>query len=185
MSSLELGKAARRQLCLVLNCDLEKTVIMGLDAFVFCDCYEKGRIKRIPPDLGSLYVQANGDLEPRSRDVEVLDRFDAWRVHACRHEQGIIAGDQLGSAGFIDWLREAFWPNRRLFPVLLGKVIYCGTHCGDHLSRRDVAKLAVELDRLKSFSIADKSLDKHLQRLRRKLKKLVRVALRIKKPIAF
>jgi hypothetical protein len=69
--------------------------------------------------------------------------------------------------------------------VLLVEEVYCGTHCGDHLSRRDVAKLAVELDRLKSFSIADKSLDKHLQRLRRKLKKLVRVALRIKKPIAF
>jgi hypothetical protein len=72
-----------------------------------------------------------------------------------------------------------------LFPVLLGKVIYSGTHCGDHLSVRNVAKLAAELDRLKSFTIADKTLDKDLQMLRRKLLKLVRIALNIKKPIAF
>jgi hypothetical protein len=159
---------------------------MGLDAFVFCDCYEKGRIKRIPSEFDPVYVLSNGALEPRSDDPDVLERFDAWRARACRHkEDGMIAGDYLGNAGFIEWLRDAFWPKRKLFPVLLGKVIYCGTHCGDHLSLRNVAKLAVELDRLKSFSIADKSLDKDLQILRRKLQKLVRVALRIKKPIAF
>jgi len=158
---------------------------MGLDAFIFCDCYEKGRIKRLPPDVGSVYVQRNGSLEPRSQNPEVLDRFDAWRVHACRHEEGMIAGDYLGNAGYIDWLRDAFWPIRKLFPVLLGKVIYCGTHTGDHLALRDVAKLAVELDRLKSYRISDKSLDKDLQLLRQKLQKLVRVALKTKKPIAF
>lgn len=158
---------------------------MGLDAFVFCDCYEKGRIKRIPSDVGKFYVLPRGCLEPRSENPEVLERFDAWRAHACRHEDGMIAGEYLGNAGFIGWLRNALWPKRKLFPVLLGKVIYCGTHTGDHLALRDVAKLAVELDRLKSFSIADKSLDKDLQVLRRKLQKLVRVALKIRKPIAF
>jgi hypothetical protein len=50
---------------------------------------------------------------------------------------------------------------------------------------RDVAKLAVELDRLKSYRLSNKSLDKDLQLLRQKLQKLVRVALKIKKPIAF
>jgi hypothetical protein len=158
---------------------------MGLDAFVFCDCYEKGRIRRIPPEFGSLYVLPNGSLEPRSDDPDVLERFDAWRVHACRHEEGMIAGDYLGNAGYIDWLWDAFWPIRKPFPVLLGKVIYCGTHTGDHLALRNVAKLAVELDRLKAYRISDKSLDKDLQLLRKKLQKLVRVALKTKKPIAF
>jgi hypothetical protein len=50
---------------------------------------------------------------------------------------------------------------------------------------RDASKLAVEVDRLKSYRIADKTLGKDLQILRRKLQKLVRVALKIKKPIAF
>jgi len=158
---------------------------MGLDAVVFCDCYEKGRIKRIPPWLKSVCVLSNGSLEPRSDDPDVLQRFDAWRAHACRHEEGMIAGDYLGNAGSIEWLRDAFWAKRKLFPVLLEKVIYSGTHCGDHVALRDVAKLAVELDRLRSYRIADKTLDKHLHLLRRKLEKLVRVALRIKKPIAF
>jgi hypothetical protein len=158
---------------------------MGLDAFVFCDCYEKGRIKRSPTEFGSLYVTSNGSLESRRQDPDLLERFDAWREHACRHEQGMIAGDWLGNAGFIEWLHGAFWPIRKLFPVLVGKVIYSGTHCGDHLTLRDVNRLAVELDRLKSYRISDKSLDKDLQRLRQKLQKLVRVALKIKKPIAF
>jgi hypothetical protein len=50
---------------------------MGLDAVVFCDCYEKGRIKRLPPDVGKVYVKPKGALEPRSRKPEILERFDA------------------------------------------------------------------------------------------------------------
>ena len=158
---------------------------MGLDAFVFCDCYEKGRIKRCPSELGPVYVLPRGRLESRSDNPEVLERFDAWRAHACRHEEGMIAGDYLGNAGQVSQFRNALWAKRNLFPTLLGKVIYSGTHCGDYLSLRDVGKLAIELDRLKSIRTGDKSLDKDLQTLRRKLEKLVRVSLRIKKPIAF
>jgi hypothetical protein len=95
---------------------------MGLDAFVYCDCYEKGRIKRSPPEFGSLYVKSNGRLESRRKDSELLERFDAWREHACGHEQGMIAGDYLGNAGFIEWLLEALWPERKIFPVLLAKL---------------------------------------------------------------
>jgi hypothetical protein len=158
---------------------------MGLDAFVFCDCYERGRIKRFPPELGPLYIEPNGAVEPRSDDPEVLERFDAWREQACRHEDGMIAGDYLGNAGQVAQLHDALWRERKLFPVLLGKVIYSGTHCGDHLSLGGVAKLATELDRLKSIRTGDKDLDKDVHILRRKLEKLVRVALKIKKPIAF
>jgi hypothetical protein len=158
---------------------------MGLDAFVFCDCYEKGRIKRVPPDLGSLYVLANGDLESRSDDLDVLDRFDAWRARACRHKQGMLAADRIGSGIHVDGLRDALWQWHKLFPVLLGNVIYDGTHTGDHLTVSKVAKLAIELDRLQSIQIGDKTLDKDLQTLRHKLQKLVHVALKIKKPIAF
>jgi hypothetical protein len=156
---------------------------MGLDAFVYCDCYEKGRIKRRPPER--VYLQPNGSLEPRSHKPEVLERFDVWRAGACRHEEGMIAGDFLGNATHVDQLRDALWEKRNLFPILVGKVIYCGTHTGDRLSLRDVAKLAIELDRLKSIQTGEKSLDKDLQILRRKLQKLVRVALKIQKPIAF
>ncbi len=165
--------------------DPEKAISMGLDAVVFCDCYEKGRIKSCPPEVGPLYVEPNGAVEPRSDNPEVLERFDAWREQACRHEDGMIAGDYLGNAGQGAQFRDALWAKRNLFPVLLGKVIYSGTHCGDHLSLRHVAKLATELDRLKSIRTGDKSLDKDLQILRRKLEKLVRVSLKIKKPIAF
>ena len=97
----------------------------------------------------------------------------------------MIAGDYLGNAGQVARFRDALWGKRNLFPVLLGKVIYSGTHCGDHLSLHNVAKLRTELDRLKSIQTGDKDLDKELQVLRRKLEKLVHAALRINKPIAF
>lgn len=158
---------------------------MGLDAVIFCDCYEKGRLKPVPREFGPVYLLRNGYLKPRTDDADILERFDAWRTHACRHKEGMIAGDYLGNGGYIAWLVAAVWPQRKLFPILVGKVIYDGNHCGDHLSLRDVSKLAVELDRLKSFRTGEKILDKNLQLLRRKLEKLVRVALKIKKPIAF
>ena len=158
---------------------------MGFDAFVFCDCYEKGRLKRLSPDARLVCLLPNGDLGCRSNKPEALDRFDAWRLHACRHEQGMIAGAYLGNMWHVDRLRVALLAQRRVFPVLLTKVLYCGTHTGDHLTLRNVAKLAIELEHLKSFRAGEKSLDKHLQALRHKLQRLVRVSLKIRNPIAF
>jgi len=158
---------------------------MGLDAVVFCDCYERGRTKRVPSEFGLLDVQRNGALEPRSGNPEMLDQFDAWRRRACRHEEGMMVGESLGNATQVGELRDALRPKGSLFPILLGKVIYSGSHTGDYLSPRDVAKLAIELDRLKRIGTSEKTLDRDLQTFRRKLEKLVRVALKIKKPIAF
>lgn len=141
--------------------------------------------------IWGIHGGATGDADPLFLQHDVVaigwaEMGDPGKLKANREAfKAAVIATYLGNAGFIERLRDAFWPNRKLFPVLLRKVIYCGTHCGDHLALRDVAKLAVELDRLKSYRIADKTLDKHLHLLRRKLEKLVRGALRIKKPIAF
>ena len=77
-----------------------------------------------------------------------------------------------------------FFVGRR-FPTLLNRVIYSGTHCGDHLTLKMVAKLRVELDRLKGHSSGNKEIDQGIQKLRRQLQKLVRDSLKIGKPIGF
>src|SRR5438876_4302582 len=99
---------------------------MGLDAFVFCDCYEKGRLKRKPPKPDLVYVLPNGDLGCRSEDSKVLELFDHWRENACNHEAGMIAGDWLGNASSIGGIRDELSRKPRSFPTLLNNVIYSG-----------------------------------------------------------
>jgi hypothetical protein len=158
---------------------------MGLDAFVFCDCYEKGRLKRKPPDPDLVYVLPNGDLACRRKDSKVLGRFDRWRENACEHEAGMVAGDWLGNESSIGSIRKELSRRPRDFPTLLKRVVYSGTHCGDHLTLKMVAKLQMELDRLKVHRSGNKELDLGIQKLRRQLQKLVHASLKIGKPIAF
>jgi len=158
---------------------------MGLDAFVFCDCYEKGSLKRKPPDPDLVYVLPNGDLACRSEDSKVLKRFDRWRENACEHEAGLVAGDWLGNASLIGSIRNELSRRSRDFPTLLKRVVYSGTHCGDHLTLKLIAKLQMELDRLKTLRSGNKELDRGIQRLRRQLQKLVHASLKIGKTIAF
>jgi hypothetical protein len=158
---------------------------MGLDAFVFCDCYEKGRLKRKPHEPELVCVLPNGDLGCRSKDSKLLERFDRWRENACKHEAGMITGDYLGNESLIGSIRDELRRKPRKFPTLLNRVIYSGTHCGDHLTLRMVAKLQLELERLKAHHSSNKQLDREIQKLRRKLQKLVRASLKIGKPIGF
>ena len=158
---------------------------MGLDAFVFCDCYEKGRLKRNPPDPNLVYSVPNGDLACRNKDSKVLDRFDRWRGKACEHEAGMVAGDWLGNASMVGSIRKELSRRPRDFPTLLKRVVCSGTHCGDHLTLKMVAKLQMELDRLKAHRSGNKELDRGIQKLRRQLQKLVRASIKIGKPIAF
>ena len=92
---------------------------MGLDAFVFCDCYEKGWLKRKPPDPDLVYVLPNGDLACRSKDSKVLERFDRWRGKACEHEAGMVAGDWLGNASMVGSIRNELCRRPRDFPTLV------------------------------------------------------------------
>jgi len=158
---------------------------MGLDAFVFCDCYEKGRLKRKPPDPDLVYVLPNGDLACRSKDSKVLERFDRRRGKVCEHEAGMVAGDWLGKASMVGSIRNELTRRPRDFPTLLKPVVYSGTHCGDHLTLKLVAKLQMELDRLKTLRSGNKELDRGIQKLRRQLQKLIHASLKIGKPIAF
>jgi hypothetical protein len=158
---------------------------MGLDASVFCNCYEKNRVKCPPPHPELVYLYRDGALDCRSDDPKVVEAFDRWRKKACRHEEGYAAGEYLGNMWYIPWVREGLSRNFKRFPVLVYKVLYSGTHCGDWLTIRDVRKLEKELERLEAFHCGKEELDHGLQRLRRQLQKLVRVALKLGKPIAF
>ena len=117
---------------------------MGLEAVVFCDCLERGKLKNPHPFPDLVYVAPNGAPEIRSKTDREIGLHDDWMESACRHENMMIGGCQLGSAGGIEFLRDALRRTVRRyardFPVLWKKVIYSGTHTGDHLSLTDVCR---------------------------------------------
>ena len=156
-----------------------------LCAFVFCDCYEKGRLKRPPPNPEIVAVLPNGDLGYRSATPTQHEAFVAWRAHACCHPEGRVTGGKLGHALPIDVVRDAFSPHRRAFPIFVGKILDCRPHTrSSHLTIKQVHKLKAELDRLKTFQCGDRKIARELPYLRGQMKQLVRAALKFRKPIA-
>ena len=165
---------------------------MGLDANVFCDCVEKNRLTTPYPYPRLLSIAPNGSPKIRSRDPRKIADHDDWMNRPpCRHEQMILAGCSVGTAGFVSGLRDALsaGATARLCPTLLKKVLFSGTHCGDYLTVRDVRRLADELDRIRqlnpaALAVAPRDRRQMIASLER-LGRLAAAALKVRKPIAF
>lgn len=166
---------------------------MGLDAVVFCDCVEKGCLLVPHPYPRLLYIASNGSPEIRSKDPAKVDEHDKWMdLPPCKHEGMMLAGCSVGMT-FVPHLRDILSAvsKKRVHacPVLLGKVLYSETHCGDHLTVRDVGRLSNELDWLKGAKLSTAGLSgedvQQIATAMRDLRRLVRTALAVIKPIAF
>ena len=111
----------------------------------------------------------------------------------CKHEQMMLGGCQLGNIWFIPHMRRilsgVLRKRGQACPVLLGKVLYGGTHTGDYLSVKDVGRLSDELDRLKGPQLSEAGLSgedaRQIALAIRELRRLVKTALTVNKPIAF
>ncbi len=157
---------------------------MGLDAAVYCDCFEIGRLKELPPDLALVYVRANGSLDCRSKNAEVLSAFDAWlQKRACEHEEGVLVSHWIGNATHVGLLRGELEKDAKKFSVLLEKVLYSGTHTGDYLSGKEIFELQNELKVLAKFAARDKDTQSFIDEFRMQIVELADAALSVKKPI--
>ncbi|HOC56884.1 MAG TPA: hypothetical protein PKI20_14800 [Verrucomicrobiota bacterium] len=158
---------------------------MELHAYVFCDCYEKRRLNRPPPNPEIVTVLPNGDLGYYDATPAQHKAFVAWRSNACRHPEGVIAGGVLGRSLPIEVVRDALSPHRRTFPVFIGKILnYTPYIRATHLTLKTVRKLELELRRLRTFRCGDRKIDRELPYLRSQMRRLVRAALKFRKPIA-
>lgn len=167
---------------------------MGLEAMVFCDCVEKGRLAVPHPYPQMLSIASNGSPEIRSKDPVKVEAHDNWMdLPPCKHEQMMLEGCELGNMSFISDLRSLLSgilkKRGQACPVLLGKVLYSGTHTGDHLTVRDVRRLSNELDLLKGAQLSAAALPgddaRQIALAMRELRRLVKTALAVNKPIAF
>jgi hypothetical protein len=158
---------------------------MGLDATVYCNCFESGLLKE-PPPCSSVFVSDDGSLDCRSDDLDSLLAFDEWIGHrACEHPNGVLLHHHIGNLAQVGLIRSELERDGVKFPILVSKVLYSGTHAGDHLTLQDIATLAVELNRLSSFICSAEPKQEYVDWFRQQMVELVDAATRVRKPISF
>ena len=165
-----------------------------MDAVVFCNCVETGRLRVPHPFPRQLYALKNGRPAIRSVDVAKIEKHIAWtELPPCRHEDMMVDGCSLGNAGGVGViykvLSRAEQPPKIKFPILLNKVFYSGTHCMDFLTLTQIRKLDVELKQLRKLKLTGlgfaTSEVEWVSGILVNLTRLVRVAQKVGKPIAF
>lgn len=160
---------------------------MGLDAVVYCDCYEKGRVHRPPPQPELVYVDANGQVCLRW-DAPGADQntFQSWLHDACDHGPfGQLVGHRLGNVARIGLLRRLLSHSAEEFPILLSKVLYNGVHAGDWLDAEHVRRLDHEMVRFRAIHSGDLTEENILREFEQQMSELITAAQRVGKPIAF
>jgi hypothetical protein len=158
---------------------------MKLQAYVFCGCYEHGRVKRPPPNPEIVSLHPNGDNYCFHPTPAQYQAYETWRLNACHHKYGTVTGGELGHHLPREVLYRAMLPHRHTFPIFVRKVLGCKPQTRySHLTLKQVTKLQSELTRFKKFHLADRKCDTELRYYRGQMKQLVRAALKFQQPIA-
>jgi len=159
---------------------------MGLDATVYCDCLERGRLRVPPRPEWNVYVGEEGARYPGVKAHNQQIAFDSWDLRvACEHECGVLLHHHLGNIALIALFRKILQPHADRLPVLTTKVIYSGTHCGDFLATTQVEELAVEVEILSRVLCAEPRDEQFLRDFEQQLRSLIECSRRVHKPIAF
>jgi hypothetical protein len=159
---------------------------MGLDAGVYCDCFERGRLRSPPPHGCTLSVDESGFLLCGSDDLDTQTAFDQWLVdQACEHENGLLVQHRIGNIGLVANLRAALQTDPDRFPVLLSRVLYNGTHCGDFIPATEVSQLLPEVEALAGIHCADTQMEHFMREFEAQMQELVETSLAVGKPIVF
>jgi len=127
---------------------------MGLDASVCCNCIKEGNA---PPhsfpellafDLtGEPILKGDGDI-----DLKLWLKHDKWYRDSCPHS-GYLVEKRLGNIAAVAYVRGFLENNSpHSFPLLLERVVYDGTHCGDWVAASDVPQLLTETRRLQGLT---------------------------------
>jgi hypothetical protein len=158
---------------------------MGSDAFVYCDCFERGRLRKNPSDTWGVYVDESGFRSAGTTDLAQQWVFDQWDFDACEHESGVLLHHRSGNIAQIGLFRRVLQPIAPAMPIIWNKVIYSGSHGGDYLSVEEVRELGKELPVLRAHYVPNPSDREFLQTFERQLTKLVAASANVGKPTVF
>jgi hypothetical protein len=157
---------------------------MGLDATVYCNCFETGRLKEPPPDPTLVFVTKAGSLECKSEELDTLFAFDQWlHSRACKHQDGILVRHHIGNVALVGVLRKELEVTANSYPILLERILHSGSQTGDYLASAEVVNLQAEINNLSTLRHAgNQSL---ISTFQHRMQELVAAALSTGKPISF
>ena len=92
---------------------------------------------------------------------------------------------RLGNTALIALLRTALVAHLNRFPLLLGKVLYDGTHCGDFIEPNSFPSLEAELRLLHEVRCPMQESQEFVAEFFRQMSTLVEAAKSVQKPIVF
>ena len=159
---------------------------MGLNARVYCDCYERGLLRQSPPQPELIFVDSDGSLFCSNDQIELRLEFDDWLTkNTCAHEDRVSTHHYLGNIVHVQFLRERLSAYKNDFPLILTKVIYNGVHCGDFISLEKIQALREEILGLSVVHSGNAQEEEILRDFERQMNDLIDAAIQHKKPIAF
>lgn len=159
---------------------------MTLQAVVFCNCFEKGRLRAPPPVGCRLWVAGDGALQCDSGDFYLQTSFACWlHDQACDHPDGILLRRELGGPTEIRLLRSALSqvPNR--YPVFQSCLLVTGDPSNESFISADFGALRAEIMALADVRNDDPETMPLLRWLQANLTELLECAIFANKPIAF
>ncbi len=127
---------------------------MGLDASVHCNCIKEGKAPPHPfaellafDETGEPILKKEGEI---SQDLWLA--HDKWHRNSCAHS-GYLVDRHLGNMSLVACVREFLQSNSpNYFPLLLERVVYSGTHCGDWIAASGIPQLLTETRRLQGLT---------------------------------
>jgi hypothetical protein len=156
-----------------------------LDARVYCNCIESGKLRVQPKPHWRVEILDDGDVEATCKDESEARELARWWQTACEHTDRELLNHSLGNIGTVAFLREELRRVADKCPLILGRVVYDGIHSGDFLTVEQVRDLEKELCELEGFQCENKADQTLLNRFLAQMRELVAAALSVDKPIAF
>lgn len=157
-----------------------------VDAVVFCNCFEKGRLREPPPVGCRLTVAADGALLCGSDDLYVQTAFANWlHDRACDHEYGRLLSRPIGDIAEIATLRTILQQVAGRYSMILSRVVYHGSHNGTFIPPRELPALRAEVMSLADIHCEDRDMEKRMRVFESCMSELVECAMFANKPIAF
>ena len=158
---------------------------MQLQATVFCDCFERGRLLVQPHPEWHVEVDDTGRRHrstPRA-GADDLDAEEEWTWSACEHPGGKLATAALGSDDGIRHVRERIAPHAATFPILVAILRQDVSPWEKFVAPSQLEALIAEAMRLGNIQGARR--DGHLRHFEDELRRMIEAALPARRPIAF
>jgi len=160
---------------------------MGVSACVYCNCLEKGLLASQPKSEWNVFVDSDGSRSTEGLDLEAELEFDQWNESACEHESGIYLRRPIGNVSLVGMLREQLSANGtgKTFPILVGHVLYNGTHGGDSVPMELMPQLREEVSQLFVVHCDEPSTEAFLRGFEQTMQALCADAEALDRPICF